>query len=41
MTASALFIQVEIGHFRTHGRPTEVAMAIADGDAGPPAEMNP
>ncbi|HYN57638.1 MAG TPA: PaaI family thioesterase [Motilibacterales bacterium] len=41
VTASALFIQVEIGHFRSHGRPAEVALAIADGDAGPPAEMNP
>ena len=41
MTASALFIQVGIGHFRTHGRPQEVAEAIADGDPGPPAEMNP
>jgi acyl-coenzyme A thioesterase PaaI-like protein len=41
VTASALFIQVEIGHFRSHGRPAEVARAIADGDAGPPAEMNP
>ncbi len=41
VTASALFIQVEIGHFRTHGRQSEVALAIADGDAGPPAEMNP
>jgi len=41
VTASALFIRVEIGHFRSHGRPSEVALAIADGDAGPPAEMNP
>ncbi len=41
VTASALFIQVEIGHFRTHGRPAEVSAAIAGGDAGPPAEMNP
>jgi hypothetical protein len=41
VTASALFIQVQVGHFRSHGRPTEVALAIADGDPGPPAEMNP
>jgi acyl-coenzyme A thioesterase PaaI-like protein len=41
LTASGLFIQVPIGHFRAHGRAQEVASAIADGDAGPPAEMNP
>ncbi|MGB7979250.1 MAG: PaaI family thioesterase [Candidatus Nanopelagicales bacterium] len=41
VTASALFIQVEIGHFRAHGRAAEVSAAIAGGDAGPPAEMNP
>ena len=41
LTASGLFIQVPIGHFRAHGRAQEVAVAIADGDAGPPAEMNP
>jgi acyl-coenzyme A thioesterase PaaI-like protein len=41
VTASALFIQVPVGHFRTHGRADEVAAAIASGDAGPRAEMNP
>ena len=41
VTASGLFIQVQIGHFRTHGRTEDVALAIADGDPGPPAEMNP
>ncbi len=41
VTASALFIQVEVGHFRSHGRAAEVSAAIAGGDAGPPAEMNP
>lgn len=41
LSASALFIQVEVGHFRSHGRAEEVASAIAAGDAGPPAEMNP
>lgn len=41
VTASGLFIQVQIGHFRTHGRKEDVALAIADGDPGPPAEMNP
>lgn len=41
LSASALFIQVGIGHFRTHGRPQEVAVAIAEGNAGLPAEMNP
>jgi acyl-coenzyme A thioesterase PaaI-like protein len=41
MTASALFIQVAVGHFRSHGRAQEVASAISAGDAGPPAEMNP
>jgi acyl-coenzyme A thioesterase PaaI-like protein len=41
VTASALFIQVSVGHFRAHGRAEEVAAAIASGDAGPRAEMNP
>lgn len=41
VTASGLFIQVEVGHFRQHGRAQEVAAAIAGGDAGPRAEMNP
>ncbi len=41
LTASGLFIQVQVGHFRSHGRMQEVAAAIAAGDAGPPAEMNP
>ena len=41
VAASGLFIQVEIGHFRSHGRPQEVAEAIARGDAGLRAEMNP
>lgn len=39
--ASGLFIQVGVGHFREHGRAQEVAAAIARGDAGPRAEMNP
>lgn len=41
VTASGLFIQVALGHFRQHGRPEEVAAAIASGDAGLRAEMNP
>jgi acyl-coenzyme A thioesterase PaaI-like protein len=41
VTASGLFIQVQLGHFREHGRPQEVAEAIARGDAGLRAEMNP
>jgi acyl-coenzyme A thioesterase PaaI-like protein len=41
VTASGLFIQVQLGHFRQHGRPVEVEAAIAAGDAGPRAEMNP
>lgn len=41
VTASGLFVQVEIGHFRQHGRAQEVAAAIAGGDAGERAEMNP
>jgi acyl-coenzyme A thioesterase PaaI-like protein len=41
VTASALFIQVPIGHFRAHGRSDEVTAAIAAGDAGPRLEMNP
>ncbi|HEX6887081.1 MAG TPA: PaaI family thioesterase [Candidatus Nanopelagicales bacterium] len=40
VTASALFIQVGIGHFRKHGRAQEVAAAIAEG-VGARAEMNP
>lgn len=39
--ASAMFVQVEVGHFREHGRPDEVARAVAEGDVGPRAEMNP
>ncbi len=39
--ASALFVQVEAGHFQRHGRPAEVARALSDGDTGPNAEMNP
>ncbi len=41
VTASGLFVQVAVGHFREHGRPAEVAAAIANGDSGPRAEMNP
>jgi acyl-coenzyme A thioesterase PaaI-like protein len=41
VTASGLFIQVQPGHFRRHGRADEVRAAIAAGDAGPRAEMNP
>lgn len=41
VTASGLFIQVEVGHFRQHGREQEVAAAIASGDSGLRAEMNP
>jgi acyl-coenzyme A thioesterase PaaI-like protein len=41
VTASGLFVQVEVGHFRQHGRAREVAAAIAGGDSGPRAEMNP
>jgi acyl-coenzyme A thioesterase PaaI-like protein len=41
VTASGLFIQVQPGHFRQHGRPVEVEAAIAAGEAGPRAEMNP
>lgn len=39
--ASALFVQVEPGHFREHGRPQEVARALASGDTGPRSDMNP
>lgn len=41
VTASGLFIQVRAGHFRQHGRNQEVRAAIAAGEAGPRAEMNP
>ena len=41
VTASGLFIQVQPGHFRQHGRSQEVQAAIAAGEAGPRAEMNP
>lgn len=41
VTASALFVQVRPGHFREYGRPEDVARAVAAGDAGPRAEMNP
>lgn len=39
--ASALFVQVEAGHFRRHGRPAEVDRAISRGETGPTSEMNP
>lgn len=41
VTASALFVLVQVGHFREHGRPQEVAQALSNGDVGPRAEMNP
>jgi acyl-coenzyme A thioesterase PaaI-like protein len=40
VAASALFVQVEVGHFRRHGRPAEVAAAIGEGVPAS-AEMNP
>ena len=41
VASSGLFVQVQPGHFRTHGRAAEVEAAIAAGDAGPRAELNP
>ncbi len=41
VAASALFVQVQMGHFRTHGNAVEVARAIAEGVSGPTAELNP
>ncbi len=41
VAASALFVQVRPGHFRTHGNAEEVARAITEGVAGPAAELNP
>jgi acyl-coenzyme A thioesterase PaaI-like protein len=39
--ASALFIQVKRGHFREHGRPQDVAEAVARGEDSESAELNP
>lgn len=42
VTASGLFIQVPLGHFREHGRAQEVAEAFAEGAApGGRVELNP
>lgn len=41
LRASALFVQVQPGHFREHGRAQEVAHAVATGDTGPRSDMNP
>ena len=39
--ASALYIQVRRGHFREHGRPQDVAAAVARGEDSDSAELNP
>ena len=41
VTASGLFIQVPRAHFVEHGRPDEVATAIAEGELGRGMELNP
>ena len=41
VAASALFLQVELEHFRVHGRAREVAEAIVPGGTRPAVELNP
>ena len=39
--ASAVFVQVDLAHFRRHGRAREVAEARVPGAAPPAVELNP
>jgi acyl-coenzyme A thioesterase PaaI-like protein len=41
VAAAGLFLQVELEHFRRHGRAQEVAEAIVPGGARPVVELNP
>jgi acyl-coenzyme A thioesterase PaaI-like protein len=41
VAASAMFVQVDLQHFRTHGRAREVAEAIVPGGTAPVVELNP
>lgn len=41
VSASALFVQVDLAHFRTHGRAQEVAEAIVPGGRPRHVELNP
>jgi acyl-coenzyme A thioesterase PaaI-like protein len=41
VAASGLFLQVELEHFRKHGRAQEVAEAIVPGGTRPAVELNP
>jgi acyl-CoA thioesterase FadM len=41
VAASGLFLQVELEHFRVHGRAREVAEAIVPGGTRPAVELNP
>ena len=41
VAASALFVQVDLAHFRTHGRAREVAEAIVPGGQPRRVELNP